>query len=79
MVVKNYKMFLGANGELQDTPDDDDPDSPECQFGADMTAHYEELGKHFPIIQGTHITKVFLIELIVQSYIYGTTFRWNFL
>ena len=76
MVVKSYKMFLGANGELQD---DDDPNSPECQFAADMTAHYEELGNHFPIIQGTHITKVILIELIVQSYIYGTTFLWNFL
>ena len=48
MVVKSHKMFRGANGELHDTADDDDPDSPECQFAADMTAHYEELGKHFP-------------------------------
>ena len=49
MVVKSHKMFRGANGELHDTADDDDPDSPECQFAADMTAHYEELGKHFPV------------------------------
>ena len=49
MVVKSHKMFRGANGELHDTADDDDPDSPECQFAADMTAHYEELGKHFPM------------------------------
>ena len=49
MVVKSHKMFRGANGELHDTPDDDDPDSAECQFAADMTAHYDELGEHFPV------------------------------
>ena len=49
MVVKSHKMFRDASGELHDTPDDDDPDSPEVQFAADMTAHYDELGQHFPM------------------------------
>ena len=48
MSVRSHPMFHDSDGKLQDTLQDEDPDSPEVKFASDLTKHYTELGLHFP-------------------------------
>ena len=48
MIVKSHALNRRTDGELDDTDEDDDPNSPEAQFAKDMTNHYEELSIFFP-------------------------------
>ena len=49
MVVRSHPLIPGKDGKLEDTEKDDDPDSPEAKFAADLTENYNELGLHFPM------------------------------
>ena len=49
MTVRCKPMFHSQDGELQDQDVlGPDPDSPEGQFVADFTTHYDQIGKCFP-------------------------------
>ena len=49
MKIYSHPLLPGADGKLQDTENETDPDSPEAKFADDLTAHYNELGIHFPM------------------------------
>ena len=49
MSVRSHPLFPGSDGKLEDTEDQTDPESPEAKFAANLTAHYDELGLHFPM------------------------------
>lgn len=49
MVVRSHPLIPGEDGKLKDTAKDEDPDSPESKFAADLTENYNELGLHFPM------------------------------
>ena len=49
MVIRSHPLFPGQDGKLEDTEFSDDPESPEAQFAADMTAAYNEISKYFPM------------------------------
>ena len=49
MTVRCKPMFHSQDGKLQDQDVlGPDPDSPEGQFVADFTKHYDQIGKYFP-------------------------------
>ena len=47
MIIRKHRMYYDPDGEMHDTEDDDDPDSPESKFAAAMTENYDEIGKYF--------------------------------
>ena len=49
MVIRSHPLFPSQDGKLEDTEFSDDPDSPEAQFAADMTAAYNQISKYFPM------------------------------
>ena len=49
MVVHSHPLLPGSDGELQDTKEDDDPNSPESKFAAELTEHYSEIAEYFPM------------------------------
>lgn len=49
MVIRSHPLIPGLDGELQDTENSEDPDSPEATFAADLTKHYSELEQFFPM------------------------------
>ena len=49
MAIHTHQILPGPDGKLQDTEEDDDPESPEAKFAADLTTHYDELAQHFPV------------------------------
>jgi hypothetical protein len=49
MSVRSHPLVPGPDGKLEDTEEQTDPDSPEAKFAADLTAHYDEIGLHFPM------------------------------
>ena len=68
MIVRSHPLFPGLEGKLQDTPEDDDPDSPAAQFANDLTANYDEIGKHFPMFARLEeLCKLQFLGLILES------------
>lgn len=49
MNIRMHPIIPGPDGRYHDTEFEDDPDSPEARFASDLTSHYVELGKHFPV------------------------------
>ena len=48
MSVRSRPQLPSKDG-LKDTDNEHDPNSPEGRFAADLTSHYQEIGKHFPM------------------------------
>ncbi len=46
--IRSHPIIPSTDGNLQDTAEDLDPDSPEAQFAADLTNNYKELSHYFP-------------------------------
>lgn len=68
MVIHTHPILPGPDGKLQDTEGEDDPDSPEAKFAADLTAHYEELAQHFPVFARLReLCKLQFFGLILNS------------
>ena len=68
MVIHTHPILPGPDGKLQDTEDDDDPDSPEAKFAADLTTHYDELAQHFPVFARLReLCKLQFFGLILNS------------
>ena len=68
MVIKTHRLCCGTDGELRDATDEDDPNSPEQQFAIDMTKHYDELGKYFPMFARLkELCKLQLLSKILES------------
>ena len=49
MTIRSHPLFPGTDGKLKDTKEEDDPDSAEAKFAADMTSAYDEISLHFPM------------------------------
>ena len=49
MTIRSHPLFPGSDGKLEDTKEEDDPDSAEAKFAADMTSAYGEISLHFPM------------------------------
>uniref|UniRef100_A0A1X7V295 GIY-YIG domain-containing protein n=1 Tax=Amphimedon queenslandica TaxID=400682 RepID=A0A1X7V295_AMPQE len=49
MTIRSHPLFPGSDGKLEDTKEEDDPDSAEAKFAADMTSAYDEISLHFPM------------------------------
>lgn len=68
MVVRTHPLFHGKDGNLEDTEEDVDPNSPEAQFAADLTKHYDEIEKYFPIFKRLkELTKLQFLPKVLQS------------
>jgi hypothetical protein len=68
MKIHSHPLFHGADGKLQDTEHDTDPESPEAKFADDLTSHYNEIGLHFPMFARLReLAKLQLIGIILQS------------
>lgn len=68
MKIHSHPLLPGADGKLQDTEHDTDPESPEAKFADDLTSHYNELGLHFPMFARLReLAKLQLIGIILRS------------
>ena len=68
MKIRSHPLLPGMDGNLKDTEDDDDPNSPEAKFAADLTAHYNELGLHFPMFARLReLAKLQLLGIVLRS------------
>ncbi|XP_062501358.1 uncharacterized protein LOC134178500 [Corticium candelabrum] len=45
----NERATPDIDGKLQDASENDDYESPEAQFAADFTTHYDEIARYFPL------------------------------
>ena len=48
MIIRNHRIYIAPNGKVYDTEDESDPNSPQAQFAANLTKHYDEIGHYFP-------------------------------
>ena len=68
MAIRSHLLLPDREGKMQDAPEDDDPDSPEAKFAADLTEHYDEICKYFPMLARLReLCKVQRIGIIVNS------------
>lgn len=68
MKVRSHPLLPGMDGNLQDTEEDDDPNSPEAKFAADLTSHYNEIGLHFPMFARLReLAKLQLLGIVLRS------------
>ncbi len=51
MAIKTHPIAPGRDGKLKDTEESGDSDGLFAQFAADLTKHYDELEKYFPIFK----------------------------
>ena len=49
MHIRSHPIVPGPDGKYHDAEFEDDLDSPEATFAFDLTCHYNELGKYFPV------------------------------
>ena len=49
MIIRSHPKLPGPDGKDCDAEFEDDPGSPEAMFVSDLTSHYHELGKYFPV------------------------------
>ena len=49
IVVRTHPLIRDIDGKLQDASVNDDYESPEAQFAADFTTHYDEIARYFPL------------------------------
>ena len=72
MKIRSHPLMPGDDGKLKDTEDDDDPDSPEAKFAADMTEVYDELGLHFPMfLRLKQLAKLQVLGLFLRGILEG--------
>ncbi len=68
MVVRSHPLLLGPDGNLLDTPDDDDPNSPEVKFAEDLTNNYDLISQYFPMFARLReLCKLQFLGLIIDS------------
>lgn len=66
--VRSHPLLLGPDGKLKDQDYEDDPNSPEAQFASDLTKHYQELSRHFPVFARLkELTKLQLLRVVIHS------------
>ncbi len=72
MVVRSHPLFLGPDGNLLDTPEDDDPNSPEAKFAEDLTKNYNLLSQYFPIFARLReLCKLQFLGLIIENQLHN--------
>ena len=72
MKIRSRPLMPGDDGKLKDTEDEDDPDSPEAKFAADMTEVYDELGLHFPMfLRLKQLAKLQVLGLFLRGILEG--------
>lgn len=72
MIIRSHPLIPGEDGKLIDTTEDDDPDSPEARFAADMTEVYNELGLHFPMfLRLRQLAKLQVLGLFLRGILKG--------
>ena len=49
MIIRTHLQFIDVDGKIKDSPESANPNSPESKFAEDITNHYDEIAKHFPI------------------------------
>ena len=68
MAIRSHPLIPDLDGMLKDSNEDDDPDSPEAQFAADLTKHYDELCHHFPLFARLkELVKLQFLSIAVHS------------
>ena len=70
MKVRCAEMMPDQDGELRDSPSDThDKDSPEHQFAADFSAHYDRIGAYFPVfLRLKELAKLNFLAVTTHSY-----------
>jgi hypothetical protein len=68
MSVKKHLMERDSDGNLVDTKEDDDPDSPESKFANLMTKEYDRIGRYFPeLARLRELAKIQAMSVFAQS------------
>ncbi len=68
MSVKKHMMRRDASGDLVDTEEDNETDSPEAKFAKLMTDHYEQISQSYPeLIRLKELTKLQAIAKFALS------------
>ena len=68
VAIRTHPLMTDIEGKLKDTVDDTDHNSPEMNFATDLTTHYDEIGKHFPIFARLReIYKLLFLHNVIQS------------
>ena len=68
MFIRTHPLMMDVDGKLKDTEENVNKDSPEFKFAAELSSHYEEIGKHFPIFARLReIYKLLLLHNIIQN------------
>ena len=68
MVVRTHLLIPDIDGKLHDATENDDCDSPEAQFAADFTTHYDEIARFFPLFARLkELVKLQFFALVLHS------------
>lgn len=68
MVIRSHPLMPGLDGKLHATEEGQDPDSPEAQFAADLTAHYDEIARYFPqFARLRELVKLQFLAVVIRS------------
>ena len=72
MAIRSHMLLPDRDGKMRDAPEDDDPDSPEAKFAADLTEHYDEICKYFPMFARLReLCKIQFVGIILNSIVEG--------
>ena len=68
MSVRAHPLVPGADGKLEDTRSDLDPDSAEAKFARDLTKNYDRLSHYFPVFARLkELTRLWFVSGILRS------------
>ena len=68
MSVRAHPLLPGADGKLEDSSTDLDPDSAEAKFARDLTANYDRLSHYFPVFARLReLAKLSMIPKLLRS------------
>ena len=68
MTIRTHPLMIDTDGKSKDTSENVNPNSPEFKFAQDLTTHYDEIGKYFPMFARLQeIVKLWFIGIIIQN------------
>ena len=68
VVIRTHPLMTDVEGKLKDTTEEIDQNSPEMSFATDLSTHYEEISKYFPIFARLReIFKLVFLHNVIQS------------
>jgi len=68
IAIRTHPLMTDVEGKMKDTAEGIDQNSPEFNFATDLSNHYEEIGKYFPIFARLkEIFKLIFLHNVIQN------------